>query len=206
MRSDEPSRPSRFLLLRHGESTANVERLVASEPANARAAFGLTLRGREQVRRSLAVARAAGLLSGPCRVVSSPLLRALETAAISAELLGAEVEEDARLVERGFGELELGPDEGYEQVWASDRVDPTHRIAGVESVESIFARAVSLVVELQGTADGREVLLCTHGDVASVLLCAAQGLPLGRHREVGALDNGEIRSVGLALFRARSLS
>ena len=50
-------------------------------------------------------------------------------------------------------------------------------------------------------------LLCTHGDVASVLLCAANGLSLSRHRDVGAMGNGEVRPLpahalaGLSGFR-----
>ena len=184
----------RHFLLRHGESLANVAGLIASRPANA-AAYGLTERGREQVRAAVAAARAAGTLGGVRRVVTSPLLRARESAEIAAEILGAELVEDARLSERGFGELELGPDHSYGQVWSADRDDPTHERWGVESITSVLGRARELLAELDAAAGDEPIVLCTHGDVASVLLCACQGLPLGRHREVGALANAELRGL-----------
>lgn len=193
--------PERVFVLRHGESTANVRGLIASSPAHAESAFGLTAEGRAQVLRGVTEARAAGLLDAAVRVISSPLLRARETAEVAAAVLAAEVEIDGRLIERGFGALELGPDEGYRAVWAADREDPSHERDGVESVTAIVARVTGLLRDLEAAAESRTVLLCTHGDVASVLLCLAQGLPVGLHRDVGALANGEIRPLEVSSLR-----
>ena len=190
---------SRFFFLRHGESSANVAGLIASAPANAAAAYGLTPRGRDQVRRAVENARAAGELAGVQLVFSSPLLRALESASIAAEVLGAEIHVDPRLIERGFGSLELSSDHNYEQVWGADRIDPTHEQWGVESVASVLARVHGLFVEREAEAQPGPLLLCTHGDVASVALCAGYGQPIGTHRDVGALANGEIRGLPAAL-------
>jgi probable phosphoglycerate mutase len=186
--------PIRLFLLRHGQSRANVEGLVASSLATAGEAYGLTPRGREQVRSSIGEAAASGILPQGCLTVSSPLLRARESAEVAAEVLGGTVRLDHRLIERGFGSLERGPDAAYEGVWAEDRADPGHERWGVESVRSVLDRGSALLRELERSAD--VAILCTHGDVASVLLCASLGLPLGRHREVGALGNGELRAVG----------
>jgi probable phosphoglycerate mutase len=188
----------RHFLLRHGESVANVAGLIASAPANA-AAYGLTPRGRDQVRLAVEGALAAGTLAGARRVVASPLLRARESAEIAAAVLGAELRLDDRLRERGFGELELGSDRSYQQVWSADLDDPTHERWGVESAVAVLARAEALLAELDSAPAGGPVVLCTHGDVASVLLCADQGVPLGRHREVGALANAELRPLRRAL-------
>jgi broad specificity phosphatase PhoE len=75
-----------------------------------------------------------------------------------------------------------------------DRVDPTHTRFGVESVASILTRMAALLQELDASSDAVHVL-CTHGDVASTVLCAAGGHPLTRHREVGATENGELRLI-----------
>jgi broad specificity phosphatase PhoE len=91
--------------------------------------------------------------------------------------------------------LDFGPDVAYASVWAKDAADPEHEAWGVESVVSVFTRARAVLFGLEPEAG--PVLLCTHGDVASVLLCAAAGAPLGRHREIGPLVNGEIRSIDL---------
>lgn len=184
-----------YFLLRHGQSTANVDGLIASSLTAAGDAYGLTPAGREQVRRSVRAARAAGTLSGACRILSSPLLRARESAEIAAAELEAEVEIDARLIERAFGDFELTTDRNYDQIWNLDREDPTHTRWGVESVRSILDRARSVLADLAAEAGGGSVLLVTHGDVASVLLCDCAGLPIGRHREVGAMGNGQMREL-----------
>ena len=118
--SDASAHASRIYLLRHGQSEANVKKLIASSPAAAGEAYGLTSTGRSQVRTSVMAALGAGTLPASCRVVSSPLLRARETAAIAADLLSTSVHVDARLAERGFGEFELGSDEHYERVWVNN--------------------------------------------------------------------------------------
>lgn len=190
-----PAGTSSFCLLRHGQSEANVRGLIASSPAAAGDAFGLTDVGRAQVRTSLIAAREAGILPQVCHVVSSPLLRARESAAIAAEVLGTMVRIDPRLAERGFGELELTSDEHYERVWSEDRLDPAHEKWGVESTTAIIGRVTGLLRELHDADTTGTFLLCTHGDVASVLLCAAGGVALSQHRDVGAMANGEVRPI-----------
>jgi len=102
---------------------------------------------------------------------------------------------DERLIERSFGELELTADENYEQVWAADRTDPAHERWGVESAATILGRLAALLRDLDAIDGTGSFVLCTHGDVASVLLCAASGLALSQHREVGTMGNGELRAI-----------
>jgi broad specificity phosphatase PhoE len=189
-----PRMSGRFLL-RHGQSDANVEGVIASSPANAGEALGLTPAGRDQVRRSVIEAHATGVLPAASRVLSSPLLRARESAAIAAEVLGSTVRVDERLIERRFGDLELTSDKNYGRVWLADRADPTHQEWGVESVASILDRVTDLLWELERGERDETLVLCTHGDVASVLLCATLGRPVSQHRDVGAMDNGELRAL-----------
>ena len=184
---------SRIILLRHGQSEANVQKLIASSPAAAAEGFGLTETGRTQVRESVLAARAAGVLPDVCHVISSPLLRARESAGIAASVLGSAVRIDPRLAERGFGQFEGASDDHYERVWTEDRADPAHEKWGVESAAAILRRVEALIRDLHGTESEGTFVLCTHGDVASVLLCAASGFELSRHREVGAMGNGEVR-------------
>ena len=187
--------PPRLFLLRHGQSLANERRLVASSPVNAGVAFGLTPTGRRQVRESVAKAQAAGVLNTPIVLVSSPLLRARESAEAAGDLFGVTTNVDPRLSERGFGEFELEPDDRYERVWAEDRLDATHRSWGVESVADVLSRAGPVVDEYFSHERASTVILCTHGDVASVLICSSLSAPLEQHREVGALDTGALREL-----------
>jgi probable phosphoglycerate mutase len=161
--------------------------------ANAGSGFGLTDEGRAQVRTNLEQAR--GLMSGPVSVLSSPLLRARETAEVAAELFGTRVHVDDRLIERGFGDFEMDSDDRYEEVWEIDRRDPTHRTWNVESVVEVLTRLRRLRDELRADPFEGAVILVTHGDVASTLICASSGAPLSQHREVGGLATGQIRAL-----------
>ncbi len=190
-----PSRVPRIFLLRHGRSVANEEGRIASRLASAGEAYGLTPLGREQVRRSVRQAVADGVLEPPLLLVFSPLLRARESAEVAGGELGTSGVEDERLRERDFGELDLGPDTGYSEIWEMDRRDPTHGERGVESVADVLRRAGGLVEDVAGRRDIRTVVLCTHGDVASTLLCASSGSALNHHREVGGLGTGELREL-----------
>ena len=55
--------PPRLFILRHGRSLANERRLIASSPANAVDAFGLTAEGRRQVRESIREALETGMVT-----------------------------------------------------------------------------------------------------------------------------------------------
>lgn len=182
-------------VLRHGRSIANEHGLIASSPTNAADAFGLTALGEEQVRESISRAQSDGLLTPPFTLLSSPLLRAKQSADVVAEVLGVSPTIDTRLTERGFGDLELVSEDRYERVWAEDRLDPTHNAWDVESVSDVLSRVRQVVVECTAEEGTGTVVLCTHGDVASTLICASLGLALHRHREVGALETGELRAL-----------
>lgn len=194
-RSGDPWKPAvpgnEYFVLRHGESEANRAGIVVSAPDNAARAYGLTDRGRAQVAEG--IERSRDMLAEVDTIITSPFLRTLESAAVAAEILGAAVTRDPRLAERGFGALELTPATGYHDVWARDRLDATHADNDVESVDSVFHRVTRLIDELDASLPHRRLLLCTHGDVASVLICAFAGEDPRRHREIGALANGEVR-------------
>lgn len=89
-----------FLFLRHGESTANRDGVIAGSTDVALTALG------EAQAREAAIALAG---SGIRRIVASPQRRALRTAEIVAETLGLPVATDAGLVERHWGEWEGRP-------------------------------------------------------------------------------------------------
>ncbi|WP_343715447.1 histidine phosphatase family protein [Inquilinus sp.] len=89
-----------FLFLRHGQSTANRDGVIAGSTDAA-----LTELGEAQAREA-ALALAG---SGIRRIVASPLRRALRTAEAVARALGLPVETDAGLVERDWGTWEGRP-------------------------------------------------------------------------------------------------
>jgi broad specificity phosphatase PhoE len=117
-----------LVLVRHGESTANAAGLLLG-----RTDADLTERGRHQ-------AVAARALLGPVReVTSSPLRRALDTAALLAGERPVEV--DGRWVEVDYGEYEgwsLGAVPA--DVWRRWRSDPDFRPLGGETLGEVGTR------------------------------------------------------------------
>jgi len=187
---------NRFYLFRHGRSEANEAGLIVSDPVRGAQGYGLTPQGRDQVEASAHTAWQSSLVDSALSVVSSPFLRAQETARIAARIWAvSSIQTDERLRERACGQFEMAQDESYEQVWSQDRIDPEHRQGGVESVADVWMRSRSLIQELdQGTTDTTFVLV-THGDVASALLCGMAQEDFRRHRELYALNTAEIRQV-----------
>ena len=87
----------RLLLIRHGESEGNVARVFTLTPE-----VPITETGRAQVERAAAWVAER---HRPSRIVTSPFVRARQTADILARSLGLEVTVIADLRERSYGEL-----------------------------------------------------------------------------------------------------
>lgn len=191
--------PARFLVMRHGESEANVAGLVCSDPEVGIPRYGLTARGREQVR-----ARCEGeaLLREVTRIHASDFRRARETAELVGELRGVAaplvLEPDLR--ERFFGVFEGKDSASYDEVWRRDRETPGDPGDGIEPVSRVLARAGGLVRRLAGAHPGETVLLVCHGDVAQILLAASHGHPPHAHRDVPHLETAGVRELGPALL------
>jgi probable phosphoglycerate mutase len=172
------------ILVRHGETDWNVQfRLQGSSD------IPLNENGRAQARQAAPV---LAELAPVKRIVASDLSRAVETAHIIADAMGAEVVTDARLRERSYGVWEglLEPErrdqypEAYAE-WASG-LEP--HVDGYEFNETVRDRAVALIDEL-APEDGTHVFV-SHGSTTRVLIGALLGLELGSHG-VGNLGNAQ---------------
>ncbi|TMB23855.1 MAG: histidine phosphatase family protein, partial [Deltaproteobacteria bacterium] len=103
----------RLVLIRHGESAGNRDRVFTRTPE-----VPLTDAGRAQVLRAAERVAARYL---PVAVVSSPFLRARQTAAILAERLALAVRVEEDLREQSYGELAGQP---YAALRAASDYDP----------------------------------------------------------------------------------
>lgn len=195
-----PTLANRYFLLRHGESLANRQGIIVSLPGSGVSGYGLTPLGRQQVATHVEQAKRDAVWTSVDAIVSSPFLRTLETGGIAAGIVGAPVEVDDRLRERSFGELDGMANENYAKVWARDREDPSHADWGVESAATVLLRARAMVADLEARGSGQTILLTTHGDVASILICGLLGHDLRNHREVATLAVGEVRPLRVLKF------
>ena len=156
-----------LVLVRHGQCAANRHGLLLG-----RADPPLCDAGREQAE---ALARA---LPVPARLISSPLLRARQTADALAAASGAVVEVDPRWVEMDYGELDGCPASALDAAgWRAWRDDPAHVPAGGESLADVGTRVRAACRELAGAAADGEVVVVSH--VSPIKAAVAWALGVG---------------------------
>ncbi len=183
---------NRYLLMRHGHSQANAQRKIISSPERGLTNYGLSEQGEQQLVDVLAQWR----WPEPTRVVHSDFLRTTHTAARVTEAFALEMQQEERLRERHFGELEGQADSHYPEVWAQDAQSAAHRQWQVEPLTSVAARMCATLEALEQRWQGETVLVVSHGDPLQILLTALAGKPLTQHREQLALAPASITLVG----------
>jgi probable phosphoglycerate mutase len=153
----------RLILIRHGESVGNRDRLYASNPHET----PLTELGYRQAEE--AGGRIAQLFS-PELVVSSPYLRARETARVIAAILRVPLEIEPNLYEREVGALQGKP---YDSILTTPGYDPRRarvwRPEGGESFEDVEARVGPILDRLAKAHLPRDVVVVSHGGVMKTL-------------------------------------
>ena len=169
-----PSKTRLLLLIRHGQSTFNVEgRLPGQLPG-----IPLTDEGRRQAHRA-AVALSAVPLSA---IIASPLERAAETAAIIARGWGLAVREDPRLMDTNVGHWsgqKIDEVAKNDPAWRAFVANPDEPPAGVESFSQVQARAVAVAQEaLASPENGDYIALVAHGDVVKLILAYYMKTPI----------------------------
>ncbi len=220
-----PPLKNHYYLLRHGQSTANVEGIISSARSLAGSTnHGLTLLGIEQGRDS-----APSLIdfieqdlnnddttsTKEVYFYSSPFARAKETAeqclagmrandevAKRIEELGLNVHKevmlDDGLMERYFGRLDGTELLTYAYVWPVDIFDPTHTAFDVESVAAVSTRIRSTLLDIDSKHDegGNHIVLTSHADVLQITQVYASGLEnVGKFSQY-RFGNGEVRRMG----------
>lgn len=189
---DAPKRMLRLFLVRHGETADNIQMRylgISDVP--------LTANGTRQARR---VATALSKL--PIRaIISSPMRRAVDTAAIIHAACGADLRLDDRLAEGSFGNWEgrtraevlgLGPRDA--ELLARWESDPACAPPGGESIQNIQKRVISLTDELTDEFSESSVVIVSHVGPIKALLAAVLEIPLQSTRRL-FLDPGTISTV-----------
>ncbi len=188
---------NRYFGLRHGESTANAQKLIVSQPEHGCHDYALTEHGQQQILQTLQ--QAPPFDPPQLTIYSSDFARTKQTADLAADALGVpSVEYTPLLRERDFGELELHDNSAYRDIWQLDAVDANHHQNRVESVNHVLERLTRLVHSLEQLHHGRDILLVSHGDPLQILQTAFMRADPRKHRViVPPLQNAELRSLEL---------
>jgi probable phosphoglycerate mutase len=159
-----------FALVRHGQTDWNAERRLQGSTD-----IPLNDVGRAQAR------EAAAVLAGQQwdAIVSSPLSRAAETAALIAAGLGLSVARHVpELTERSFG-----PAEGMQAGPELEALRIPGGFQGAESEDEAASRGLASLEALAGEYRGGRVLVIAHGTLLRVSLSRAIG------RTLSSIDN-----------------
>jgi len=170
-----------LFLLRHGQTDANASGILQGQQATSLNATGYAQAAR--------LAQRMMTLTPPVEVlVTSDLLRAMQTAEPIARALGLDMVVDQMWRERGFGDME-GRTLGALEIWrtASGTIDPP----GGES-SAVFRRRVreALASVAERFATRQAVAVVTHGGVIRAALHLLQSglLPAAERQEPPVLD------------------
>jgi broad specificity phosphatase PhoE len=151
-----------LVLVRHGRTEANAARKLQ----------GLLDLPLDDVG-DAQVADVAAWLGQPDRVISSPLLRARQT----AEAFGMPYEIDDRWVELDFGSLDGVPVADVDaDVWARWRVDPHYRVGGGETMDEMHKRSVAAAEELLVDAQDQMIVVTSHVTPIKAVVAWALGV------------------------------
>lgn len=165
-------RPTRLLLLRHGQTELSVQRRYSG-----RGNPPLTAVGREQAARAAKMLAAKGGISA---IVSSPLGRARETAEAAGAALGIEVRVVDGLTETDFGDWEgltfreaAARDPELHARWLGD---PSLPAPGGESFDTVRERVEAVRRDLVARYPGANVVVVSHVTPIKTLLQLALGV------------------------------
>ncbi|RDI50084.1 bifunctional RNase H/acid phosphatase [Nocardia mexicana] len=165
-------RPTRLLLLRHGQTELSVQRRYSG-----RGNPPLTALGREQAARAAKYLAAKGDIAA---VVTSPLGRARETADAAAQALDVPVKVLDGLIETDFGEWEgLTFSEAAQrdpELHARWLGDPSLPAPGGESFDQVRERVEAVRRDLVALYPGRNVVVVSHVTPIKTLLQLALGV------------------------------
>jgi broad specificity phosphatase PhoE len=157
-----------LILVRHGQTDANARGVLLGRADPALDAVGRT--------QASSVAAALAPLARTTRVVSSPLRRTRETAAIITR--EGPVDIDERWIELDYGALEGTPvAEVPEDTWRRWRNDPDFAPEGGETLRALGQRVAEACEELLPTALESDVIVVTH--VSPVKAAAVWALGVG---------------------------
>jgi ribonuclease H / adenosylcobalamin/alpha-ribazole phosphatase len=193
--------PTVTMLLRHGQTRMSVEKRYAGTSD-----VPLTETGLRQA--DAAAKRLAG--AGLDVIVTSPLLRARQTAAAVASIGGADV-----VVDEGFRETDFGDWEGLTFAEVRDRwpaemaawlADPAVAPPGGESLSAVRDRVCAALARVLSSYEERRVLIVSHVTPIKTLIAQAMLAPSAAlyrmHLDVAALSEIDWYADGPAVLRS----
>jgi ribonuclease H / adenosylcobalamin/alpha-ribazole phosphatase len=193
--------PTVTLLLRHGQTPMSVQKRYAG-----RSDVPLTDVGVQQAAAAAKRLASAGLGV----IVTSPLLRAVQTAAEVAAVTGVPVDTDDGFAEADFGAWDGLTFAEVRERWPAEvtawLADPHVAPPGGESLADVAARVTRALHRVLADRDRQRVLIVSHVTPIKTLVTAALGAPPAAmyrmHLDVAALCEIDWYADGPAVLRS----
>lgn len=169
-----------YYLVRHGEAENNVLGLLNS--GTGKREYPLTETGRQMVAKTALYLRN----ENPDFIVSSPVLRARQTAEILHDTLSIPLTIEPRLCEAGFGSFE---ETSYRAFVEFMKEHGTRAIGapelGVEGYMDIRARVRSFLESTVAAFSGKKIVIVSHADTLQEMYAELVGEPIGSEQGEG---------------------
>ena len=170
-------------LVRHGRTLVNAENRLQG-----RIDHSLDEVGRRQA------IEIAGALRKVDRVISSPLLRAKETAAA----FNQKIDVEPRFIELDYGDFDgLLQNEVPEEVWKNWRSDINYRPPNGESLAELNSRVCQVLNEIADESRERNVVVVSHVSPIKAAIAWAVGVEVSSSWRM-LLDRGSISRIELS--------
>lgn len=166
--------------VRHGECESNVKRLIAGSSDDS----PLTAKGYEQAEQAALELKDKQIDV----IVSSPLVRARETAQRISDIIGyiGEIKQEPLLLERNFGAATgMLASEGFKAIDSGEITD-------LESLEDLAERQ-RRVLDFFGMLGAKYVLIVGHSGAEQMLQTIYQDQPYNTFLDTEHLKNGHVR-------------
>jgi probable phosphoglycerate mutase len=189
MRASRNSKPGLVYLVRHGHSTANQKNILAGRDNS----VALSTQGKND---ALELAESLRSIEFAA-VYSSPLRRCLETMQPVMSGRKAQLVEKVELIEMEYGEWSGSKIStlARKPLWKTIQSTPSQvRFPGGESFMEMNSRIVDAVQVLAKA--GKNVLICTHGDVIKTLITSFMGSHIDNLQKV-SIDPASISIVSV---------
>ena len=207
-----------YYLLRHGQSTANVDELISSDRESlaytnkhSLTALGYT-QGRQAAGALLDLLEKFANKGDSIVFCTSPFARARETAQACLDGLVQDHAERSQQftihkdlfyhdlwMERSFGRLDNQAIYTYAYVWPLDKMNVTHTAFGVESVAAVCHRIQQAISDIEATTFATKkgtkthVICVSHADVLQIAQLYAAQVPNVGDFSSYRFGNGEVR-------------
>jgi broad specificity phosphatase PhoE len=169
-----------YYLVRHGEAENNVLGILSS--MGSRQEYALTEKGKTAVQKTAAFLQT----EKPDFIITSPILRAKETAEIIRVVLGIPLTIDPRLCEARFGSFEetdhlafidFMKEHGTRAIGAPE--------LGVEGYMDIRDRVRAFLEAANGAFQDKKIVIVSHADTLQELYAELLGEPIGAEQGGG---------------------